>query len=349
MADRKLGPATRGSNTPMGTAHVVDPATLAQFLALLAILTRTVAKVRLFEDTDGDRTQRSETALSGTRDLHRFAQWLLVAPASAGEETLLVSSRHGLGRHYASPPRRDPDQFLGALQRLMQPAAAGALPLQSTGEPSGVPTDDSERRFDPYANRDAIPAWLFEEPARQPDTTLDFVFHRPSETWRVELSPGPELRGESIAELRRKAPPFPDPRETPPYDLPQDAYFTVPAAAKHLGVDRSTVTRRVVCNKLIGFAVFKRALRIPKDQFLGRDVLPGIPEALALFRQGVPASPGRVDHKSAWAFLGGDLYLGDPEPRPIDRLRSAAVEGTTKAVLADLARVKESLDHGDHL
>lgn len=105
----------------------------------------------------------------------------------------------------------------------------------------------------------------------------------------------------------------------------------------------------MVRNELIGFTVFKRALRIPKDQFLGRDVVPGIPDALALFPQPPGASDSRADHKSAWAFLAGDLYRGDPEPRPIDRLRSAAAKGATESVLADLSRAKESLDRGDHV
>ena len=328
----------------MATAHTVDPA-WDQFLALLAILTRTVAKVRLFEDTDGDRAQRFEATLPTTQDLRAFAGWFLTAPASAGEETVLVSSRQsGIGH-----PQHDPDLFLQALQRLTQPAGAGVFPFESTGEPPIFEVPGFKGAPDPSGNRSAVPAWLFDAPIRQPDTTLDFVFHRSSETWHLELSPGSELRGESLAELRRKAPLLPDPSEPPPYDLPGDAYFTVSAAAKHLDVDRSTVTRRVHRNEVIGFTVFKRALRIPKDQFLHADVVSGIPELLAMFPKPAATSDNLIDHRSAWAFLAGDLFHGDSEPRPIDRLRTADANGTTESVLADLARAKESLDRGDHL
>ena len=156
-----------------------------------------------------------------------------------------------------------------------------------------------------------------------------------------------ELRGESFDDLRRKAPPLPQPETRL-----ADTYFTVPAAAEYLAVDEHTIARRVASNELVGFTVFEPALRIPKDQFDGSNVVSGIPEVLDLFPNPADTSGHRIDHRSAWAFLAGDLFHGDHDPRPIDRLRTAAATGTpkaTKLVLADLTRAKESIDRGDHL
>ena len=154
-----------------------------------------------------------------------------------------------------------------------------------------------------------------------------------------------ELRGEDLDELRRNAALFPPPEPSAPPALPADAYLTAAAAAERLRVAKSTVTRRVAQNRLIGFRAFTRALRIPQDQFDGDNVVPGVPDVLALFGRS-PDQP--VDHRAAWIFLNSDLFHGDPDPRPIDRLRTAAATGTTPTLLPELARTKESLDRGDH-
>ena len=165
-----------------------------------------------------------------------------------------------------------------------------------------------------------------------------------SESWCVELAPAPELRGQGLAELSRNADRLPAPEPAVQPDLPADAYLTAAAAAERLGVSKSTVTRRVAGHQLIGFRHFTPALRIPKDQFLGADVLPGVADVLALFA----GSSHAPDHKAAWAFLNSDVFHGDTDPRPIDRLRTAAASGRTPALLSELASAKESLDRGDH-
>ncbi len=134
------------------------------------------------------------------------------------------------------------------------------------------------------------------------------------------------------------------------FDLPlDDSYLTAAGVARFLGVAKSTVTRRIEKNELVGFRVFKNALRIPKDQFMNGDVVDGLADILALFAIDGENGETVIDHKTAWAFLGSTVYPGDAAPRPIDRLRAASPQRSTGAVVAELARVKRSLDHGDHI
>ena len=162
---------------------------------------------------------------------------------------------------------------------------------------------------------------------------------------RPDSADSAELRGEDLRKLRRNAERFPPPEPSVHPDLPSDVYLTPASAAARLGVAKSTVTRRIAQDRLIGFRLFTRALRIPKDQFVGDDVVPGIRDVLILFARG---EDGPVDHKAAWTFLNSDLFHGDRDPRPIDRLRTAAVNGTTTVLLSELAGKKDSLDRGDH-
>lgn len=343
MADHEAEPGIpRSTHTPLAAAQVADPATPGQLVALLAILTRAIGNVRLFVDTGDDRVQQFEGPLPPAPLLRPFARSLMTHTALLDEDSSLGTSAPHF--YEAARTTHDPALLLDVLQDLIQAGDPTAFPMPFTREASMAQAAGLVRTSDP----DALASWLFNEPPSQPDTTLDLIFDGSTDTWHVECSPGPELRGESLADLRRGAPPLPQPRETQGYELPRDAYYTAPAAARHLQVDRSTITRRVARDELIGFTVFKRALRIPKDQFLGLDVVPGVPEALALFTRPTCGSEHRIDHKSAWAFLAGDLFHGDPDPRPIDRLRSASGQGTTDTVLTELARAKESLDRGDH-
>lgn len=344
MPDSKSGPTTHaGVIAAAVAAGLVGPTGAGPLLALVAVLPHAIAKVRLFEDSDGDRTPWFETDLPATADLRPLADWLLASPAAVDEEAVLAVSNSGALRD-----REHRQDVSKALLDLLRPADPEPVPPASPDAMAFLRTRPSAPPSDSHAAWNAIAA-LCEETTPANDTMLDVFFHRPRRTWRVELSPAAGLRGESLDELRLKAPPLPDPSQPPRYDLPRDAYFTAPGAAKFLGVDRSTVTRRVGRNQLVGFTIFKRALRIPREQFLDADVVPGIPEVLALFPLPTTVSSATIDHKSAWAFLSGDLYHGDPEPRPIDRLRTAAARGTTRHVLAELARTKESIDRGDHL
>ena len=89
------------------------------------------------------------------------------------------------------------------------------------------------------------------------------------------------------------------------------------------------------------------AYRIPAEQFCDGTDVSGVAEVLRLFaRQG--DNGDRLDHNDAWFFLGTNLYVGGPAPRPIDKLRDAAAKGKTREVLVELARAKESFDYGDH-
>ena len=56
-----------------------------------------------------------------------------------------------------------------------------------------------------------------------------------------------------------------------------------------------------------------------------------------------------VDHKGAWDFLTTVVYPGDAAPRPIDRLKAGMRSRKSHEVVAELGRVKESLDYGDHI
>ena len=137
---------------------------------------------------------------------------------------------------------------------------------------------------------------------------------------------------------------------TQAFDLPRDdVYLTAAETARFLGVAKSTVTRRIEKAGLIGFRVFKNALRIPRDQFKNGDVVDGVPNILALFEIVTEGGETAVDHKGAWAFLNSTIYPGDTAPRPIDRLRTASSRRPTKTVVAELALAKQSLDYGDHI
>ena len=75
------------------------------------------------------------------------------------------------------------------------------------------------------------------------------------------------------------------------------------------------------------------------DQF-GNDT-PGIDQVVSWFEG---------NHRQAWFFLSSNLFYGDEQPRPIDRLQ-ALHRGDREALakcLAELERAKCSHDHGDH-
>ena len=177
-------------------------------------------------------------------------------------------------------------------------------------------------------NRRARPPAL----GRAGDATGRPSSHRASN----DVATGSVLAGQDLAALADASMP-----ETPPpvhdFDIPpDDACFTAAEAARLLGVAKSTVTRRIGKNELIGFRVFKNALRIPRDQFRNGDVVDGVADILALFRIDSPDGETPVDHKTAWTFLASTVYPGDAAPRPIDRLprrftRTSDVKGVGRA------------------
>lgn len=157
------------------------------------------------------------------------------------------------------------------------------------------------------------------------------------------------LEGQDLSGLATLTTPH-GPTPARAFDLPRDdVYLTAADTAKFLGVAKSTVTRRIEKGGLIGFRVFKNALRIPRDQFKNGDVVDGVPDILALFEIVTEDGETAVDHKGAWVFLSATIYPGDSAPRPIDRLRAASPRRRTRAVVAELALAKQSLGYGDHI
>ena len=181
------------------------------------------------------------------------------------------------------------------------------------------------------------------------EVALDLTVDPATGSLSIDLAAERVLEGQDLASLAAAAAPGPAP-PVRDFDLPlDDSYLTAADAARLLGVAKSTVTRRIEKNELVGFRVFKNALRIPRDQFMDGDVVDGLADVLALFAIDGENGETVIDHKSAWAFLGSTVYPGDAAPRPIDRLRAASPGRAGGAAVAELARVKRSLDHGDHI
>ena len=181
------------------------------------------------------------------------------------------------------------------------------------------------------------------------DLFLGFSVNPSDRSLSIDVTTGSVLEGQDIAALAAASAP-----ETPlpvgHFDVPRDViYLTADETAKLLGVAKSTITRRVEKNELIGFRVFKNALRIPKDQFKDGDVVDGIADILAFFKIDSANSKTFVDHKAAWVFLASTIYPGHIAPRPIDRLRTASPDSPISTVLEELSLAKKSLDYGDHI
>ena len=162
----------------------------------------------------------------------------------------------------------------------------------------------------------------------------------------ASIGPAP-LEGESLLTLgEQDVASWPPPAVSAP---PAGAFLSAGGAAKLLGVAKSTVTRKIEKNKVVGFRSFTNALRVPAEQFVQGDVVTGIPEVLDMFADDSSDGETHADHKGAWNFLTTTVYPGDAEPRPIDRLKAGMRSQKGRDVVAELRRVKESLDYGDHV
>ncbi len=163
----------------------------------------------------------------------------------------------------------------------------------------------------------------------------------------VAIGQAPPLEGESLLALREQGVvPLP---ASPASAPPAGSFLSAAGAAALLGVAKSTVTRKIEKNEVIGFRTFTNALRIPKEQFMDGDVIAGIPQVLAMFAEESSDGGTHADHKGAWDFLTTAAYPGDTAPRPIDRLKAGIHGRQGRDVIGELGRVKESLDYGDHV
>lgn len=163
----------------------------------------------------------------------------------------------------------------------------------------------------------------------------------------VSIGQEPPLEGQSLVALSKQDV-APLPAFTPP-GASEGSFLSAAHAADLLGVAKSTITRKIEKNEVIGFRTFTNALRIPEGQFEHGDVVAGIPQVLVLFTEESSEGQMYTDHKGAWDFLTTVVYPGDAAPRPIDRLKAGMRSRKSNEVVAELGRVKESLDYGDHI
>ena len=166
---------------------------------------------------------------------------------------------------------------------------------------------------------------------------------------RVSFNIGhtPSLEGENLLDLdTQDIAPL---SEIDAHDTTEGSFLSAARAADLLGVAKSTITRRIDKNEMIGFCAFTNKLQIPAEQFQDGTVVPGIPQVLAMFNEETVEGETYADHKRAWRFLDTVVYPGSLSPRPIDRLREGLRNRTSDDALAELNHVKESLDYGDHI
>ena len=114
------------------------------------------------------------------------------------------------------------------------------------------------------------------------------------------------------------------------------------------GLRKPGLLRAIDNNKLLAIHLPGTSCRIPAEQFCNGQVVSGIPDVLAFFTEDNQLYNSE-EHQRAWFFLSTDLFHGDVDSRPIDKLRSAMANGSTQEVVQMLCRAKKSLDYGDHL
>lgn len=166
---------------------------------------------------------------------------------------------------------------------------------------------------------------------------------------RVSFNIGhtPSLAGENLLNLdTQDVVPL---SKVEPHDTTEGSFLSAAGAADLLGVAKSTITRRIHKNEMIGFYTFTNKLQIPVEQFEDGTVVPGIPQVLVMFNEKSVEGGTYADHKHAWRFLDTVVYPGSPSPRPIDRLKEGLRNQTSDDALTELSHVKESLDYGDHI
>ena len=278
--------------------------------------------------------------------------------------TIPHSTYAELQHFLAAPSSPSPPQFCFMLATLLAPMIGHVRLFQTTKDtPPNVLewSIDTDTRASVFPSRPANLAMDLEQfkdilerlsgPASASDVNvfLGLSFDPSDESLAIDVTTEPVIEGEDLAALTAASTPETTPRADDFHVPLDDIYFTASKAAEFLSVDKSTITRRIRNNELLGFRIFKNALRIPKEQFKDGDVLDGIAEVLSLFKSHSEEGNTLVDHKAAWAFLASTIYPGDVAPRPIDRLRGTSVDRPASVVLEELALAKQSLDYGDHI
>ena len=131
------------------------------------------------------------------------------------------------------------------------------------------------------------------------------------------------------------------------YDYPKfrdepfdDSYWSVAEAAKALGVAKSTITRRIKANQIIGFRLFKNAIYVPREQFVRQVPVKGVLEVLKF---------SGYNHVWTWKFLDSSVFYGEEKDRPIDRLKACRTEKTLKSCLAQLEWYYVGFAGGSHM
>ena len=171
-----------------------------------------------------------------------------------------------------------------------------------------------------------------------PDMVVDLTLDMESGVISLAVEMEPALVGEDLSALAKgssqaQLPVF----EDEPFD---SEYWSAEEAARYFGVAKSTITRRIRSNELIGFKLLKNALYVPREQIYRQKVIKGIADILAMFD---------FDHREAWRFLSSSVFYGDASPRPIDKLRVAKTDLDLKACLEVLKAAKRSINFGDHI
>ena len=332
---------------------------VTRMFALFALVLGKVARVRFVETFADGHSQTLDSEMPPLAELAGALESALAGHVEVGAEQRSPPADasvapnplwHDVGNaEHSAGAAIDMRALVDAILRNPEPKYAGTRSLGSHGDASVGPNHDGLRILR------ATLAQVTKDGPRQPrDRTLVINVDLDSGRWSVDLTRPRRLAGENLERLRRTGASA-APHSTPPSSstasgqLTGPGYLSAAEAAMSLGVSKSTITRRIERDRMVGFRLFKDALQIPKDQLLDGDVVPGIPAILALFARPDAAGHAAIDHKNAWMFLASDIFRGDRDPRPIDRLRRAARTATTESVVAELTHVKGGLDRGDHM
>lgn len=175
------------------------------------------------------------------------------------------------------------------------------------------------------------------EEISDPEISVDLTMDMKSGAVSLAVEMEPVLEGQDLSLLMKGT----TNEATPVFDDEPfgDEYWSAEEAAENLGVAKSTITRRIKNNELIGFKLFKNALYVPREQIEEKTLIGGILKVLEMFQ---------FDHREAWRFLSSTLFYGEDESRPIDRLRSAKNAEELELHLSEIQSAKSGFDHGDH-